>query len=282
MLATLLVGALALSPQQTDTTFTVRPGGTVVTETWAGSIRVRSWDQDRIRLRAQGPSDVEIRVDGATVRIDAGSSRDHARAVELDITVPRRFGVRAEGVQIDADVADLEGDVSIETVQGQVRIANVTGRITANSTQGRVEISGSRGSLKAGNVNESIRITDHEGDIAATAVNGPVVLAGIRSGSVAAETMNGEVRFEGEIRDGGRYHFETHNGDVTVAVPGGANASVFIETWSGEIEADFPIQLRGTRTRQSLTFDIGRGGARLELSSFGGAIRLRSSAAGRR
>ena len=282
MLATLLVGALALSPQQTDTTFTVRPGGTVVTEAWAGSIRVRSWDQDRIRVRAQRPSDLDIRVDGTTVRIDARSGRDRARAVDLDITVPRRFGVRAEGVQFDADIADLQGDVSIETVQGQVRIANVAGRITANSTQGRVEIAGSRGSLKAENVNENIRITDHEGDIAATAVNGPVVLAGIRSGSVAAETMNGEVRFDGEIRDGGRYHFETHNGDVTVAVPGGANASVFIETWSGEIEADFPIQLRGTRTRQSLTFDIGRGGARLELSSFGGAIRLRSSAAGRR
>jgi DUF4097 and DUF4098 domain-containing protein YvlB len=282
MLAMLMAGALALGPQQTDTTFAIRPGGAVVTETWSGRVRVRSWDQDRIRVRARYPSDVEIEieVEGATVRIDASGRRGPAR--DVDLTVPRRFGVTIEGVMVEVDVADLEGDVSAETVQGPIRIANVAGRIAASSTQGLVDVSGSRGSLEAENVNESIRITNHEGDIAADAVNGAVTLTGIRSSSVAAETMNGEVRFEGEIRDGGRYRFASHNGDLTVAVPAGSNASVSIETFSGEVEADFPIQLRGARDRRSMTFDIGRGGARLELSSFGGAIRLRSPAASRR
>jgi DUF4097 and DUF4098 domain-containing protein YvlB len=284
MLAMFLLGALTLGSQQTDTTFAVRPGGTVIAEAWGGRVNVRSWDQARMRVQARHPADVEIEieVDGSTVHIDAQARRGRAADVDLDITVPRRFGAEIEGVQIEVDVADLEGDVSVETVQGAVRIANVSGRIAANSTQGLVTTTGSRGSLMAETVNDGIRITDHEGEITAETVNGPVTLTGIRSASVTAETMNGEIRFDGEIREAGRYRFETHNGDLVVAVPQGTNATVSIETYSGNVEADFPIQFRGSRDWQNVSFDIGRGGARLELSSFGGAIRLRSSATGRR
>ena len=283
MLGLFLLGALALSPQ-TDTTFAVRPGGTVAAETWGGRVQVRSWDQARMRVRAQHAADVEIEieVEGSTVRIDASGRYGHAAAVTLEITVPRQFGAQIEGVQVEADVADLAGDVSIETVQGAVRIRNVTGRIAASSTQGLVTVTGSHGTLTVETVNDGIEIMNHEGEITAEGVNGAVTLTGIRSGSVLAETMNGDIRFDGEIRDGGRYRFETHNGDLIVAVPAGTNASVSIDTYNGEVEADFPIQLRSSRDRQSVTFDIGRGGARLELSSFGGAIRLRTSPAGRR
>lgn len=283
MIGMFLLSALALSPQQTDTTFSVRAGGTLALETWGGTVQVRSWDQARMRIRAQHPSDIEIEIDtdGAVVRVEANGRRGPARSVTFEITVPRRFGVQVEGVQLEADVAGIEGDVTVETVQGQVRIQDVVGRIAASSTNGMVTVSGSRGALLAETVNDGIRVTNHEGSITAEAVNGAVTLTGIRAGTVMAETTNGEIRFDGEIREGGRYHFETHNGDLTIAVPRGTNASVSVDTYNGQVEADFPIQLRGTRDRQSVTFDIGAGGARIELSSFGGAIRLRSTGGAR-
>jgi DUF4097 and DUF4098 domain-containing protein YvlB len=104
-------------------------------------------------------------------------------------------------------------------------------------------------------------------------------MSGIRSGDVSVETTNGRITFAGEIRDDGRYHFESHNGDLVIDVPTGANATVSIDTYNGEIEADFPVQLSGTRNRRSVTFDIGAGGARMDLSTFGGTIRLRRAGA---
>jgi len=278
-----LAGVLALSPpQQTDTTFAVRPGGTLHLETFSGTVRVRSWDQDRMRVRATHDAGVRIRIEreGSTVQVDPTARRGLARGIDLEITVPRRFGADIEGVMLEADIADLEGDVGIETVQGPITVRNVAGDVDASCTNGSITIAGTRGALTAESVNEAIRITDHDGEIDAEAINAAVIMSGIRSGDVSVETTNGEIRFAGEIRDDGRYHFESHNGDLVVDVPTGANATVSIDTYNGEIEADFPIQLSGTRNRRSVTFDIGSGGARMDLSSFGGTIRLRR--AGRR
>lgn len=280
-----LAGVLALSPQQqTDTTFAVRAGGTLQLEMFSGKVRVRSWDQDRMRVRATHEPGVRIRIerDGSTVQVDPAARRGLARDIDLEITVPRRFGADIEGVMLEADVADLEGDVTIETVQGPITIRNVAGLVDANCTNGLVTIEGTRGSLTAETVNDGIRITDHDGEIDAEAINAAVTMSGIRSGNVSVETTNGEIRYDGEIRDDGRYHFESHNGDLVISVPAGANANVSVDTFNGEIEADFPIQLSGTRNRKSVTFDIGKGGARMDLSSFGGTIRLRQAGTGRR
>ncbi|MGD8278750.1 MAG: DUF4097 family beta strand repeat-containing protein [Gemmatimonadota bacterium] len=280
-----IAGVLALSPQQqTDTTFAVRAGGTVQLETFSGTVRVRSWDQDRMRVRARHAANVRIRIeqDGSTIQVDPDARRGLARDISLEITVPRRFGAEIEGVSLEVDVADLEGDVGIETVRGPIVVRNVAGRVDVSCTNGMVTIDGTRGSLTAETVNDGIRITDHDGEIDAEAINNAVTMSGIRSGDVSVETTNGEIRYNGEIRDDGRYHFESHNGDLVVDVPVGANAIVSVDTYNGEIEADFPIQLSGTRNRRSVTFEIGDGGARMDLSSFGGTIRLRRADTGRR
>ena len=75
MIRMFLLGALALSPQQTDTTFAVRAGGTVDIENFSGRVTVRSWDQSRMRVRAQHSANVEIDIEteGSAVRIDASS-----------------------------------------------------------------------------------------------------------------------------------------------------------------------------------------------------------------
>lgn len=280
----ILAGMLALSPQQVDTSFTVRAGGTLQLDNWAGRVQVRSWDQTRMRVRTTRTTEteIEIEVEGATVRIDVNPRRGHAQPVDFEITVPRRFGLEIDGVNMEADVQGLEGDVTIETVNGAVSIRNVTGRIDAQSTQGLVTVADSRGRLSAETVNDGIRVTNHEGDITVEAINGPVFLQSIRASSVDATTTNGEIRYDGEVRGEGRYSLASHNGDLTFAMPAGAGATFSVDTFNGEIDADFPIELRGTRDRRSMTFTVGDGGARVELASFGGMIHLRTSASGRR
>jgi DUF4097 and DUF4098 domain-containing protein YvlB len=138
-------------------------------------------------------------------------------------------------------------------------------------------------------VDEGIFVVDAAGEIAAETVNGDLTLERIESTSVDVATVNGDVTYDGAIRDGGTYRFGTHNGDVELRVPDQINASVFVRTQRGDFESHFKVELpaqttsaadneserrRRERRNRRFTFTLGNGAARVELESFGGDISL--------
>jgi hypothetical protein len=58
-------------------------------------------------------------------------------------------------------------------------------------------------------------------------------------------------------------------------VPEDTNASVSVETFSGQVDAEFPIQVRTVRRGEDISFTLGNGGARVQIESFGGRVILR-------
>ena len=86
--------------------------------------------------------------------------------------------------------------------------------------------------------------------------------------------MNGDIRYSGPIRNGGRYSLSTHNGDIRLTVAEGTNASVAVSTFSGEFESEFPVPLRGTRQGKGFNFTLGSGSAQVTLESFQCTIEL--------
>src|ERR1051325_10969246 len=80
--------------------------------------------------------------------------------------------------------------------------------------------------------------------------------------------------YDGTIKDGGRYRFSTHDGDLRVSIPEKSSVSVSVSTFDGDFSACFPVQLVGPKTKHRFTLTIGSGSARLELESFNGDIRL--------
>jgi hypothetical protein len=91
---------------------------------------------------------------------------------------------------------------------------------------------------------------------------------------VEAQTVSGDVRFDGTLRPDGTYSLLTHSGDVIVAIP--ENASILIQTAvaNGDVSASFelPASERSSRRRQQ--FRLGSASATLELETFSGDIRL--------
>src|SRR5204863_53072 len=79
-----------------------------------------------------------------------------------------------------------------------------------------------------------------------------------------ANTVNGDITYDGTIKDGGRYRVGTHDGDVRVSVTDKANVSVSVSTFNGDFSACFPVQLTG-KTKHRFNFTLGSGSARLEL-----------------
>jgi DUF4097 and DUF4098 domain-containing protein YvlB len=272
-----LLAALASGSGPTDTTVAVRPGARLEMHLLGGDIVVRTWNRAAVRVEAEGSERdrVEISYGGAVLRVGASSRHGAPRSVDFTLTVPATMDLSLSGtysdIRVDGTTANV---VTLGTVQGDITLHGGGSLVTLHSVGGDVHVSGVRGQLEAHTTNGDVVVEDTEGGVTAETVNGDVTLRAIRSGDVSATTVNGEITYRGTIRDNGQYRLSNHNGDVTVAVPPGTNATVTVSTFSGDFESDFPVTLSGTRQNKRFSFTIGTGSATLDLESFQGAIRL--------
>jgi DUF4097 and DUF4098 domain-containing protein YvlB len=219
--------------------------------------------------------EITVRGGGSAVRIEAVTPFGIGNPPDIAITVPVSVDLEIEGAFVEADVEGVQGGVSVNTVHGGIRLVGGDGFINLHSAQGDVVCEGGRGRIRIGSVNGLLRLVNASGRITAEAVNGSMTLRGIESDAVEATTVNGGITYQGTIRERGRYVFDTHHGDLTIALPSGTNADIVVSTYSGEFESDFPVTLTEARGHgERFGFTLGSGGARIELKSFGGTIRL--------
>jgi len=274
-LAALTVAVMAAATH-TDTTVAVRPGTRLELSNFGGSIAVSTWAKNSVRVVAEHSSRVEIQIEGSarSLGIEAVHTRGLPTTVDYQLTVPIWMALELSGVSTDISVERSGGDVKIESVQGEVSVTGGTGQVAASSVEGEVRVQGASGSIEVSSVNGSVHVERSKGPVVANSVNGEIILERIDSGDVDASTVNGTVSYDGALIEGGSYRFSTHNGDVAVTVPERANATVSVSTFSGEFSSEFPIQLNETRQGRRFNFTLGNGGARIELESFQGTIRL--------
>ncbi|HEX7119207.1 MAG TPA: DUF4097 family beta strand repeat-containing protein [Longimicrobiales bacterium] len=283
MLSALLAAGLALGSApylSIDTTFAVSPDARIEVENFRGSVQVRTWERDAVRIAAEHSDDDRIRIrrSGAWVRIESSGRYGPARDVDYVITVPATAALRITGPFSDVSVDGAGSDVVVESVRGDIHVRGGDGVVELRSVEGAVSLEGARGRITLAAVNETIRAVDLAGAVHAETVNGDVVLERIDSGDVVASTVNGDVRYGGTILDDGRYALKTHNGDVSIGIPEGANATISIATYNGEVDSALPIILTELRRDRRFSFAVGRGTARVDLESFNGTIRLRRPA----
>jgi len=286
MLLTLVTLARLALVQDTDTTFAVQQGSRLNVSNFGGEIVVRTWTQNRVRVQGTHSSRdrVDLSLGALTVTVQTEGRRGPPQSVDLDITVPQWMDVSLSGTYTDITVEGVQGRITAETVQGEIQARGGSGFVSLKSIQGSVTLEGARGHIEVSSVNESIELSDITGDVTAETTNGDITLSRVDAAVVDANTVNGDIDYDGSIKENGRYHFGTHNGDVTITISEHASASVSVSTFSGDFDSCFPVQLApGPHKQHRFNFTIGSGSARLEAESFGGDIRLRCPGeAGRR
>jgi hypothetical protein len=276
MLLTLFsLTSLALA-QQTDTTVAVQPGSRLSVNNYGGEIVIRSWGENRVRVRASHSSRTQVDVSAGTqaVTVRSHGRRGLPQLTDMEISVPRWMALNLNGVSTHISIEGMDANVAAETVEGDVSLVGGSGAVTLRSIEGEVTVRGAKGRLDVASVDGAIRITETAAEIVAESVDGDIVLQGIDAPAVDANTVDGDIYYEGAIKDGGRYRFASHDGALTVGVPERANVTVVVSSFEGEFDASFPVQITETRRRR-FTFTLGNGSARLELESFAGDIRLR-------
>jgi DUF4097 and DUF4098 domain-containing protein YvlB len=280
-LAAAMLVALSASQRQTDTTFAVPAGASLSVNNFGGGITVHGWNENRVKVHGETGrrGRVEVSLVGNTVVIKTGSREGAPSVIDLDITVPQSMGLTLSGTYADITVDGVQGAVSAETVNGEIDVRGGKGNITLHSIQGSVTLADASGRIEVNSVNEDVQVSNVTGELKVETTNGEVTLTGIKSSSVDAGTINGDVTYEGTVTDGGSYSFGSHNGDIAVSVPEGANVTITAATANGDIDPSFPLPMTpGPTGRHRKTFKIGSGSARMELESFQGDIKMRRPA----
>jgi DUF4097 and DUF4098 domain-containing protein YvlB len=275
---TLASGALAALAflQQIDTTVTAQQGQRLVVDSYGGDIAVKTWGRNAVRVEADPPSRTEVEVSSSSgaVSVRSEGRRGPPASIDYTITVPAWMGLDLSGVYSDVTVEGVRGPITVETVQGEVDVAGGEGTVSLRSVQGSVKLRGAKGRIDVHSVNDEVRISESSGEITAETVNGDVVLERVDATSLNATTVNGDLGYDGPIRNGGRYTLSTHNGDITLAATPTTSATITVSTFSGDFESDFPVPVRETRKGRRFGFSLGSGSAQVSLESFQGTIRL--------
>lgn len=286
MIATLAMVLLTTLPTAaastggTDTTFTVRPGARLGVNNFGGEIVVNAWNKNAVRIVAQHTDRVRVVVaeNGPNLEVRAATRRGIPARVDYAISVPDWMPLQLQGVYTDIHVKGVKSEIAAETVKGEVNVEGGEGLLKLSSVEGPVFVGGSKGRLELNSIHETVQVIGAEGAIVVNAVNGDIDLQKIASESVEVSTVNGDVRFVGDLREHGSYNFSTHNGDLVLGMPEHANATVSVSTFSGDFQSVFPVQLeREAKPGRRFGFTMGSGAARINLESFEGTIQLKKA-----
>jgi DUF4097 and DUF4098 domain-containing protein YvlB len=277
MLGTFLLALLVITP--TDQTVQVSKGAKLDINNFAGDVLIKVWDKDAVRVEVNNSDreTIDIKQAEQTVTIRGRSLRGgRPRSLDYTISVPPWMAITVGGTYADVTMEGVGGDVTVETTHGDIKVRGGSGFVSLKSVQGEISLDKAKGRIEVRAVNESIHLADINGDLSAESTNGSILLDRIDSGNVDLYTVNGNISYDGAIKDKGLYRLTTHNGTIAMPIPEKANATLTVRTYNGGVRSTFQLvgddaQKRGKR----FTVTLGNGSAHLELESFGGTIALR-------
>lgn len=260
-----------------DTTFAVRQGQRLDVDNFSGSITVTAWNDDKVRISARSSSDpFSVDVGSITVHVNT-QAEDHGGPgdSELTIQVPAWMDLEMSGNEVDIETSGTRGNVKANTVQGHVTIDGGEGTIEAQSVEGDLTISNVKGRVDLSTVEGAVDLRNVSGsELELETVDGDIEMVNVASTNISASSVDGDITWGGTLAPTGTYRFSTHDGDLRLGIMGDPDATISVETFDGSLESDWPVTLRGTN-QHKMTFTLGSGRARVELSSFDGTISLK-------
>lgn len=216
----------------------------------SGSVTVRSYDGDTVRIREDGNiTDPDYQVHwflgGGKLHIKYTASKFFFRTPQnknLTVEIPSGMARYLSSVEIEAVSATVElreiktSELKLESVSGGINLE----QIAANS----LDLETVSGAITGTKLN--VALIDIE------TVSGAISLAGqIGQGSV--DTTSGDVTLSSDFPFES-LDLETVSGDITLVCPQNDGCRIAFETVSGDIQSDLPFKKNGN----NYTFDSGK------------------------
>ncbi len=249
------------------------PGGVHLTvENHAGEVVVtaRATDRTIVSVEAGTPGAEEL-VERAVVECRRSGDRDH-----VVVKLPRVYGVRLlrrnavivrvevpEGALVtvttatadieingpvgEADVTTGSGDISTDDVAADVTVKTASGNITMGRVGGNVRVHTASGDLRCSSVAGAALFSTASGDLEVGAAGSRVDVKATSGDVRLGELARGArvVNVSGNVRvlalGEGTLHVRSVSGDVAVGVVKGVDLHVDVETVSGVVHSDIPL-----------------------------------------
>jgi hypothetical protein len=252
-LALVVLAAAGAAAQDFHATYNVEAGGPVEIINVSGDINLTGYDGGALEVTAykQGRDRELVEVveesgrGRVSLRVKYPNNCNCDASVRFEVRVPRS--------------ANLSFD-KIVTASGNVKAEGFSGRLHLSTASGDVTVRGVGGEIRAASASGTVRVQE-------------------ASGTVNASTASGDVEVElTRLEGGGDMNFSSASGDVRVRMPSNIDARVSMSTASGDLETNFPIEVKTNRYGPGKRAEgqLGSGARSLKLSTASGNVSLKS------
>lgn len=285
--AILLLGTALAMPamaEEVDRKLDAAADGHVDISNISGSIAVSGWSRSEVEVTGELGRNVEELIfkrsgDKITIKVKVPKKSSRGIASDLYIQVPEQSSIDVGTVSADIEVEDVFGELKLNTVSGDIDAEAVAADVTAAAVSGDVEVNGGRkeAETRANSVSGDVTLFRVAGTIAAESVSGDIIIDEGSFERVNMNTVNGEILFQSELRDGGKLKAETVNGSVDVDFVGTIEGRFQIDTFNGDIDNCFGPKAQRTSKYTpgwELDFVEGDGDARITISTLNGDVTM--------
>jgi hypothetical protein len=300
--------------ERSEKSFSVKPGGWLELQADFGSVEVRSWAQNEVKVEVlkwvEGRhrrsakelfEDYEIRYNQTErgVSISAEMRRgsfwrgNDGLQVEFRLMVPKQYNLDLNTSGGSIDVDDLNGEVRVKTSGGSLTLGRIEGPVNAETSGGSVDLRQAKGKLVARTSGGGITVGEVSGDVDVETSGGSIEVDGA-AGNLRAHTSGGGVTLRGlqgnvdASTSGGSMEAEilkqldapcelsTSGGGILIYLGRDLKADIDAYTSGGEVDCDLPVTIQGKFGEGKLRGKLNGGGPLLTLRTSGGDIELRS------
>jgi DUF4097 and DUF4098 domain-containing protein YvlB len=238
-------------------------------------------------------SNPPIEQKGGTIRIGKDVGRMRHISIAYTIQVPHdtdvdvsvasgsqtirgvRGPVKAQSASGSIRVEHIDRDVQLSTMSGTVSVADIGSDARISSASGSVRASNVKGDVRVSAFASTIQVSNPGGRVEAATKSGSVEIAGASS-DVKAHAVSGSVSVRGNPGMDSYWELKTVSGGVQLIVPPSTNFHLSADAVSGEIRTDIPIMIE-EQGKHTLRARLGNGGARAEVHTVSGEIRVSAS-----
>ena len=284
LLALTAWGGPAAAQQNVDERRPASATGLVEIENPAGTLKVIGWNRAEVTVTGTlGPGAEGLSVTGehSRIRVEVETrGNPHGVASRLEVHVPEGSRVEIESFAGSVDVADVKGTVRAENVNGDITVSGGAREVDVQTVNGSLDVSAPARRVHAESVNGSVAVKGASGEVEASTVNGTLLVSGGTFSHGHLETVNGKVRFEGDLAKSAVLDAESVSGAIELSLPATVAADFTLSTFSGTVDNELgPALDRGSGhenpSEKELSFSTGAGGATVNIHTLSGAIAIR-------
>jgi DUF4097 and DUF4098 domain-containing protein YvlB len=264
-------------------TRTIAATGHISVDCVSGRVEVTGWDEDKFTITGTIPEDCTLEIkegDGSLEakvhwpRFHRGGKNDEA---DLKVQVPRACVLSVSAVSADVAASGLGGKVHLAAVSGNIEAHDSPESIDASSVSGDIHLTAQTKRVTAESVSGEIILDGPSGEVEVSTVSGDLQVKGGPFRHFKANSVSGDLRFEGTATTDGKFDLNSHSGSIELWLPADISADIEAQTFSGDISNEFAAKSRHSHhgsIGEEVTFSTGSGDAKIDLNTFSGDVSI--------